>query len=416
MSRRGRGAAAIASLVGTIILAAGILVVVVNRNSPPADSGAAKAYSQIQWHATKGPASSSLSPYLAVSNGRLYMVTDVPQGSPQGPGLWSSADAVQWQQAPNPGMEPNFVARAAVADRNGGLVVVGELTATDTNVVPEIWHSTDGKTFAKAQVELPDAGSASTGRSGEIVAVAASAGQMVAFGDHDVVDTSMNTASKGSEVRGLDSWRSTDGSTWTHSDLAGSDGYQAISMTAWSDGFAALASQPGKDAGYDLWLSADGVAWHKAGTVATFGAVSIIAPPHGVVVVGSKQDAARGMVPASWSSADGTTWTEAIAPVSGVGATFDAATVVGSSVVAIGMSHVAGTGAGGGPSPSALALVPPTAWISNGGSAWQPLGTAPQYLPYLTSIATFDGHVVVAAVSGAAEVTVSVGDLAGTAP
>jgi hypothetical protein len=420
MSRRGRNAAAIAGLVVTIIFAAGLLVVVVNRNSPsassslPADPGGATAYSQVQWHATKIPATSSLSPFLAVSAGRLYMVTDVGQGSPHGPGLWSSADAVQWQQAPNPGMEPDFVARAAMTDGNGGLVVVGELTPTDTNVVPQIWHSTDGKTFAKAQVELPGVGSASTGRSGEIVSVAIAAGQMVAFGDHDVVDATMNTASKGSEVRGLDAWHSTDGSTWAHSELGGSDGYQAISMTAWSGGFAALATESGKGSGYGVWLSTDGIAWHKAASVPAITAVSIIALPRGLVVVGGKQDAVRGMAPASWSSSDGETWSEAIASATGPAVGFDGAIVVGHSVVAIALSHMGvGTGTGGGPSqsPGLPVSVPPSTWILNDGSTWQSVGAAPAFWPYMASMTIFDGRVVVATVSGVAEVTVSVGDL-----
>jgi hypothetical protein len=406
MGRKGRNAAAAAGLAVTVVLAAGFLFVVVNRNSPPADPGAATSYSQVQWHATKVPATSSLSPYLAVSNGRLYMVTDVGQGSSHGPGLWSSADAVQWQQAPNPGMEPDFVARAAMADGNGGLVVVGELTATEATV-PQIWHSTDGKTFAKAQVQLSAAAAAPASTSGQIVAVATASGQMVALGDHDVVDVTKGAL----EVRALDAWHSTDGSTWTHSELGGSDGYQATSMTAWSGGFAALATEPGKDTGYGVWLSSDGVAWHKAGTVATFGANSIITLSGRLVVVGSKQDAARGMVPASWSSADGGSWAEATAPVSGVGASFDAVAVVGSSVVAIGVSHVGGTGEPGGPSATPLALVPPTAWFSSEGSTWHVLGAAPAFQPYQTSMTAFDGHVVVATVTGTAEVTVSVGDL-----
>jgi hypothetical protein len=120
------------------------------------------------------------------------------------------------------------------------------------------------------------------------------------------------------------------------------------------------------------------------------------------------------MVPASWSSADGGSWAEAVAPVSGIGATFDAVAVVGDSVVAIGMSHVGGTGEPGGPSATPLALVPPTAWISSDGSSWQILGDAPAFQPYLTSMAALDRRVVVATVTGTAEVTVSVGNLPGT--
>jgi hypothetical protein len=307
-------------------------------------------------------------------------------------------------------MEPDFVARAAIADGNGGLVVVGELTPTDTNVVPQIWHSTDGKTFAKAHVELPGAALASTGRSGEIVGVAASTGQMVAFGDHDVVDPTKGAL----EARVLDAWHSTDGSTWTYSELSGSDGYQATSMTAWSGGFAALATESGKDTGYGIWLSSDGVAWHKAASVPAITAISIMALPRGLVVVGGKQDAVRGLAPAAWSSSDGATWTEAIASGTGQAVMFDGAIVVGHSVVAIALSHMGvGTGTGGSPSqsPSAPVSVPPSTWVLNDGSTWQPLGAAPAFWPYMASMTIFDGHIVVATVSGVAEVTVSVGDL-----
>ena len=409
MGRRGRNAAAAAGLAATFILAAGFLVVTLNRTSP-SEPGSARTYSQIQWHATKVPAESTLSPFLAVSNGRLYMVTNAGQTSTRTIQIWSSADAVQWDKAAHPGMEPDFVARAAVADGHGGLVVVGELTPSEA-VVPQIWHSTDGKAFAKAQVQLPSAGSAPGTSSGEIVAVATASGQMVAFGDHDIVDMTKGAP----EVRGLDSWHSTDGSTWMHSDLAGSDGYQAISMTAWSGGFAALATAPGVDSGYGVWLSADGVAWHKAASVATIVAVSIMALPNGLVVVGAKKDAARGMVPASWSSADGAAWTEAIASATSMGVAFDGAIVVGHSVVAIAVSHVSvDSTSGGGPSqsPNMPAWIAPSTWISNDGSTWRLLGAAPAFQPYMTSMAEFDGRVVVAATSGIAEVTVSVGDLA----
>jgi hypothetical protein len=409
MGLSGRKVAAAAGLAATVILAAGLLVVTLNRVSQ-SDSGSS---SQIQWHSTHVPAQIGLAPVLAVSGGRLYMVGIGSQTSSRTVQVWSSADAVHWEQVADPGFETDFVSRAVVADGSGGLVVVGELTPTEA-VVQEIWHSVDGKTFAKAQMEIPGTGSAASGASGasgEIVAVAAASGQLVAFGDHDVVSLNKDVR----EVRGLDAWHSTDGSTWTHSDLAGSDGYQAISMTAWSGGFAALATQPGTDAGYGVWTSPDGIAWRKAGSVATFGANSIIALPQRLIVVGAKRDAARGMVPASWSSSDGTSWTEAIAPVSGYGATFDAATVLGNGIVAIGVSHVATAQAAGGPSQSTIELVPPSIWISRDGSTWQLLGAVPPFQPYLTSMATFDGRVVLATISGPADVTVSVGELAGTA-
>ncbi|MGA3031016.1 MAG: hypothetical protein ABSE58_09865 [Candidatus Limnocylindrales bacterium] len=412
MGRRGRNAAAATGLAATVILGTGFLVVTLNRASQ-SNPGWALAPSKIQWHSTNVPAQLGLGPFLAASGGRLYMVGIGREMAARKVQVWSSVDAAHWEQVANPGFEPDFVPRATVAYGQGGLVVVGELTPSEA-VVPQIWLSADGKTFAKAQIPPPDISPGTGTGSGEIVSAAVAAGQMVAFGDHDIVGVAKGT-DKGTEVRGLDSWHSTDGSTWTHTDLAGSDGYSAISMTAWSGGFAALATQPGVDAGYGVWTSPDGIAWDRVRRIAAFGAQAIVALPHRLVVVGSKQDASLGMVPASWSSADGTSWTESAAPVSGFGATFDAATVVGSSVVAIGVSHVGSAVAAGVPSPSMPALVPPSVWISSDGSAWQLLGAAPAFQPYLTSMAAFDGHVVVATISGVAEVTVSVGDLSGAA-
>ncbi len=406
MGRSGRNVAAVAGLAATGMLATGFFVVALNRVSQP-NPGSASTSPPINWHSTHVPAQLGLGPFLAASGGRLYMVGIGKETSSRNVQVWSSADGAQWEQVSNPGFEPDFVPRATIAYEGGGLVVVGELTPSEA-VVPQIWLSADGKTFAKAQIPLPGAGSATGSGSGEIVAVATAAGQLVAFGDHDIVDVT-----KSPEVRGLDSWHSADGSTWTHSELAGSDGYSAISMTAWSGGFAALATQPGVDAGYGVWTSPDGIAWDRAGSIAAFGAVAIVALPHRLVVVGSKQDAKLGMVPASWSSVDGTSWTGSAAPVSGFGAMFDAATVVGSSLLAIGVSHVGSASPAGVPSPSMPALVPPSIWLSNDGSTWQLLGSAPAFQPYLTSMAAFDGLVVVATNSGA-DATVSLGDLAGS--
>jgi hypothetical protein len=405
MGRRGRLAASAAGLAVTVILAGGFLVVALNRQGSGPEQSAGDG-SSIRWHSTHLRVQLSLSPFLATSGDHLYMAGISGTTGSRVFHVWSSANGTDWTSLAVTGVETDFVPRAAVGDGSGGLIVVGELTPSEA-VVPQIWHAADGHTFVKTSLDLSNLALGTASGSGEIVAVAATSGRLVAFGDHDFVSLDKSVG----EVRALDAWHSTDGKSWTRVDLPESNGYQARSMTAWGGGFAALASQP-SDPEYAVWTSPDGIAWHRAGNPSAFGAASMVAIPGRLVVVGSRRDAGRGMVPAAWSSVDASSWTESAAPVTGFGATFDAAAVVDGNIVAIGASHVAGTDASAGASPSLPPLVPPSAWISTDGSAWQPLGDIPLYQPYLTSMAAFGGRVVIATSAGP-DLTVSIGDLSG---
>ncbi|HEX7496392.1 MAG TPA: hypothetical protein VF349_07140, partial [Candidatus Limnocylindrales bacterium] len=372
-------------------------------NVPPKLAAAAT----ISWHSTHVAVQLTLGPLLATSGGRLYVLgTAGSLGSRSNP-IWSSADGTTWEPLPVSGIDSDFVARAAIGDASDGLIVVGELTPSES-VVPQIWYAPDGHTFMKAQVDVSNLASGSGAGAGEIVAVAANSGHLVAFGDHDFVSLDKSVG----EIRALDAWRSADGKSWARVDLPDSSGYQARSLTAWSGGFAALASQA-KDPEYALWTSPDGLAWRKAGSVPAFGVASILALAGRLVVVGSKADTSLGMVPASWSSADGASWTESTAPVSGYGAMFDAAAVVQGGIVAIGASHVGTTQGLSGASASLPPLVPPSSWISNDGSSWRPTGDIQVFNPYLTSMTAFGDRVVVATNAGT-DVVVSLGELAGT--
>lgn len=403
MAVRGRYLTGIVGLAVACLLGAGLLVIASNRVKP---SSVATA-TGLQWQSADLPVSAALSPFLASAAGRLYMVALTGRnGEARTTVVWSSLDGLSWEQMASPGMEADYVPRAVAGDGTGGLVVVGELTSTE-QVVPEIWHASAGHPFSKAQLEAGGPGS------GEIVAVAAGSGRLVALGDHSFVTASPSKDVP--EVRGLDAWSSSDGASWAHVGLPDSDGYQAIAMTAWGEGFAAIGYPMAGRETSTVWTSPDGSTWLKRADVAAFGAGTIVALGNRLVILGAKTDTQLGMVPAAWSSTDATKWVESVAPVNGVGVSFDAAAVVGDSVVAIGTSHV-GTAAplveGSVPGPTMPPLAPPSVWISSDGSNWRSAGQAPQFQPYLTSIAGF-GHSAVIATVTMTGVTVSVADLTG---
>jgi hypothetical protein len=87
-----------------------------------------------------------------------------------------------------------------------------------------------------------------------------------------------------------------------------------------------------------------------------------------VVVVGLQRDGKLGMVPASWSSTDGRTWVRSRAPVTDSAFSFDAATVVGNTIVAIGSSHLGIEQQTAGSTPATPPSLPSLhVWLSSDG-------------------------------------------------
>jgi hypothetical protein len=403
MAVRGRYLMGIVGLAVACLLAAGLLVIASNRAKP---SGGATA-TGLHWQSANLPVPATLSPLLASAAGRLYMVALTGRnGEARAIVVWSSPDGLTWDRMASPGMEADYVPRAVAGDGTGGLVVVGELTSSE-QTVPEIWHASAGGPFGKAQLDSGGPGS------GEIVAVAAGQNRLVALGDHSFVTAS--PSKNVPEVRGLDAWSSPDGASWAHADLPDSDGYQAIALTAWGDGFAAVGYPMAGRETSTVWTSADGSTWLKRADVAAFGVSAIVALGNRLVILGARTDTQLGMTPAAWSSTDATTWVESAVPVNGAGVSFDAAAVVGGSVVAIGTSHV-GTAAplveGSVPAYTMPPIGSPSVWISSDGSTWLAAGAAPQFQPYVTSIAAFGDSAVIATVT-ATGVAISVADLTG---
>jgi hypothetical protein len=403
MIRRPGLMAGLIGLAITLVLALGLVLVVAARRDgsggPPAPSAS------VSWH---GPVHVStgmtFGADLAVSGDNLYLV-----GKSTTAEVWSSTNGTSWTPVSAAGsVDSSFVPRGAVADGSGGLLVVGETLGGETPT-PAIWHSSNGGAFTRATLEALTPA--------EIVGVAAGAGRFVAVGDHSA--PAMGTATTGAIVYSLDAWSSVDGDFWSHVTLPDSDNYQAIAVTAWSGGFAAVGvSETGKS-GAGFWTSSDGSSWQRSpAALGDFGVKSLLSFGDRLVALGAIRDEAEGMIPASWASSDGRTWVESRAPVREPAMMFDRATVVGSDIVAVGMSHIgsvqelaAGSGEGATPSPAPSPVA--STWISTDGSSWRlvPADPALVFDSYMSSMTAFGDRPVVATL-GNQGLLVYVGDIA----
>lgn len=345
-------------------------------------------------------------PLLAVSNHRLFM-----SGMDEGRNtiLWQSSDGLLWQRMGDTGIAKDFVPRDMTVDAKGALILVGELT-TSESPVPQIWRSTNGRTFTQANVEPPfDSMKVPKGTSagGEIVGIAVGNGTSVAFGDHVLSSSDKSVG----EQRTLDVWHSTDGVAWQHVDLPASSSFDARSITVWQGGFAALASGGAKN--HDaVWLSKDGATWQRSADIAQFSTGPILALRDRLVVLGYAETSG-GPAPAAWRSTDGRTWTQSLAPFDGIGVMLDGGVVAEDRLVVVGMSHVAVAAddqSAATPtlaSPHGTAPATPTAaptyktmgstfWVSSDASTWRIAGPAPYYQPYQFDFVSFDGRLIAA--------------------
>jgi hypothetical protein len=405
LTRRPSRLAALAGLAVAAILAAGALTLVASRSSGPdlrSAGGTTWPAGGIDWHlAGHVPADFMFGPYLASLNGRVYIA-----GSGNSTGVWSSTDGATWQQTSGPGAiekaAPGFVARALSDDGRGGLLLVGAIVTGETSV-PVALQSTDGVAWTSAPMTSP---------SGELVGVATSSGEIVAFGDH----VAASTDAAAGFTYGLDAWSSTDGVTWTHVPLPDSTGYQAIAVTSWKGGFAAIAQPIAGGWTASVWMSTDGIAWQKSPKdLSSLGPSTISAVGDRVVAMGSHLDSKLGMVPSAWWSTDGRTWVESTPPVRDPAVMFDAVATVGENLVAIGSSHMATTLelTVGASESTPWSQPPESVWVSGDGSEWRllpanPIVTIGSILN--THLTSLGGRVVLATTAGQS-VQVFLGDV-----
>jgi hypothetical protein len=386
-----------------LALALGLVLVVAARRD--GSGGPLAPSASVSWH---GPVHVStgmtFGADLAVSGDNLYLV-----GKSTPTEVWSSTDGTSWTAASAEGIvDSSFVPRGAVADGSGDLLVVGETLSGETQT-PAIWHSSNGGVLTRTTLEAPTPA--------EIVGVAAGTGRFVAVGDHSA--PALGAATTGAIVYSLDAWSSVDGTSWSHVSLPDSDNYEAIAVTAWSGGFAAVGVSETGTAGAGVWTSGDGSSWQRSpAALGDFGVTSLLSFGGRLVALGAIRDEAEGMIPASWISSDGRTWVESRAPVREPAMMFDRATVVGGDIVAVGMSHagteqplVAGSGTGATPSPAPSPVA--SAWISTDGSNWRLVPADPAFVfdSYMSSMTAFGDRPMVATLGNQA-LLIYVGDVA----
>ncbi|HEX7544420.1 MAG TPA: sialidase family protein [Candidatus Limnocylindrales bacterium] len=380
LARPRRALGGMVALAFTLVLAAGLLAVVVIRPSQstgPASPG-------IAWQPRIQVAGPGIifGPYLATVGGRLYMVaTSSAADGTESTVVRSASDGKTWEQISAPGAfekdGPRFFAQGISDDGKGGLIVVGGLPGGEAeSIVPAAWHSTDGRTWARAQVGTPALARMS--------AVTARPGAIVAIGDGRVV---VNSAATGADqsVNQMYAWFSSDGNAWSQVVLPDSSGFIPSAISSWGGGFAAIAQLDGITLSSSVWTSADGRTWQKSPQdFARFTPTAMAGFGGRLVAVGNHQDpqsTAAGFVPASWSSTDGRTWVESRASARQVATGFGDVAVVGATLVAIGanyMGQAAVTLQVGGPTP-----VPTPAanvWVSSDGTTWRLLTEDPSLI------------------------------------
>jgi hypothetical protein len=386
----------------TAVLAVGLLAVVIIRPSTgPASQG-------IAWQPRVQLVSPGtvFGPYLASVAGRLYMVStwSAADGT-ESTVVRSSSDGKTWEQISEPGSfendGPRFFAQGISDDGQGGLIVVGGLPGgAAESIVPAAWHSTDGRTWTRAQVGTPALA--------RISGVAARPGAIVAIGDGRVGGGSGSSPADQS-VNQMYAWFSADGITWSQVDLPESSGFIPAAVTSWSGGFAAIGQLDGITLSSSVWTSADGRAWQKAPQdFVGFGPTAITALGGRVVAVGDFLDpkgSVGSLVPTSWSSTDGRTWVKATAAARQIATGFGDVTVVGDELVAIGANYMSGATTLPlllGPSaaePTSPPVPAANVWISSDGSTWRLLPEDPSLVVgsnLNTHVASLGTRIVVA--------------------
>ena len=210
---------------GLLAAAAILPTPVANRPTPTAPALPAG----IDWLSAAQVTGATLSfgPYLAGAGRRVYMVgsTSGTSGSIE---VWSSADGTTWEQSAAPGTVeegvPGSFPQDFCDDGQGGLIVVGGVTDdhTETNV-PAAWHSSDGRTWTRAQVAGPALA--------QMTSVAGRPGAIVAIGDWEVKIPDNGTAN-GQMADQMYAWFSEDGTTWSQIILPDSLGYHPSAINS----------------------------------------------------------------------------------------------------------------------------------------------------------------------------------------
>lgn len=216
--------------------------------------------------------------------------------------IWTSPDGLAWSRSAVPS-GPGQV--AAFAAGGPGFVAVG----TRSNRAAA-WTSTDGLTWS-AVPDTRDLGVADGSGMAQMSAVVRGGPGFVAVGAESGGGGA--TGREGAVWMSIDgiAWRRTavpDPGDWMHDVVAGGPGLVAVG-----------SAQPGtgEEQKAAVWTSTDGTLWTRVADGPEFanGLIgAVVNAPKGLLAVGDTLDAKTGALhPMSWTSADGLSWTAAVA-------------------------------------------------------------------------------------------------------
>ena len=303
-------------------------------------------------------------------------------GDPADVRVFKSADGISWDELAH--LPTPAVLISDVTESHGTIVVVGALkdtlgAALDAAVV---WTTTDGRTWRTSQLSPADGS--------QVYLVAAGPGGFLACGE---------------SPKGIEFWASADGLDWHSVAQTGIESAaQPQQLFGTADGYVlAQTSAP------RVWQSGDGTRWTQTyrapamtGRTSLYMDSILRAPDGSYRSFGGIFNGTGIAVPGPvdrviWSSPDLMHWTES-AGVTDPGEVYGFASAAG-GFVAAGTQH--------GP----VEFAPLGVWTSGDGRTWKPLaGLSSLPDTDVLAVAGDGSHVVVAAVDGAGNVLLLVGD------
>ena len=267
-------------------------------------------------------------------------------------------DSLQWSRVPEdstpfvPGADDTIDGVTAWGD---GFVAVG---VDGSSGRAAAWLSEDGNDWSLVFVDEPPPGAES--RSGPWIGSSIS----------DVVAGGPGLVAAGTECTGFEDcqgkiWTSTDGRSWSKTDIEPGIGSLLYDITAGGPGLVVGGefAIPGVDARGAVWTSVDGITWTRvfeSDTLLTEGIELVAAGESGLVAVGAASGGPSGQ-PRTWTSPDGLSWTvhEDVPQFSAIAAT-------GSGFVAVGTEELTENACHAGAVGDCRAAV----WTSVDGITW----------------------------------------------
>jgi len=351
----------VAIIAAAAILVFGLIPLLLNTNSPPTAGslvpptfGEATVPSNVTWSRVPnddsvfgGEGDQQMVSVIAGGPGLVAVGSDGLEGADHRTAIWTSVDGLSWSRITHdPVVFGVDDALRSVTTGGPGLVAVG--SAEDH--VAAVWTSTDGLTWAR--VPHDDA----TFVQGWMSSATSGGPGLVAVGELDP-DAAV--------------WTSVDGLTWSrvpHDDAVFGQA-RMNSVTVGGPGLVAVGSD---GSGAAVWTSPDGTSWSRVphddavfGTAGTVSMNSVTAGGPGLVAVGY-DGAFGGSRPPVWTSVDGVIWTRVPddqANFTDLGdSSMESVIAGGPGLVAVGASHLDAIGRG----------EPPTAasWTSADGISW----------------------------------------------